>query len=144
MDLASKVEHMHIRPNKKRSLLRLTWPTVFWSADRTLFFDFASDTFLRRSVRRQLRRRSRPQERSRKVKFKQRAKGRRSWLWPRLFSRDPGAWRDVRRSTRSMQRHFCRLQQIVHHIRFLRLPASTSNMTYRSFFIFLADSFSPS
>ena len=125
-----------IRPNKKRSLLRLTRPTVFWSADRTLFFDFASDTFWRRSVRGQLRCRSRPQERSRKVKIKQSALGRRSWLWPRLLSRDPGAWRDVPRSSRSMQRDFCRLQQIVHHIRFLRLPASTSKLTYRSFLFF--------
>ena len=43
------------RPNKKWSLLQLTRPTVFWSADQTLFFDFASDTFRHRSVRGQLR-----------------------------------------------------------------------------------------
>ena len=39
-------------------------------------------------------------------------------------------------ATRSTQRDFCRLQQIVHHFRFLRLPASTSKLTCRSFSFF--------
>ena len=85
----------YIGPNKKRSLLRLTRPTVFWSADRTLFFDFASDTFWRRSVRGQLRRQSWSRERSRRVKIKQREGD--LDCWPRLLSRDPGTRRDVRR-----------------------------------------------
>ena len=32
-----QIHKSHVRPNKKRSLLRLTRPNVFWSADRTLF-----------------------------------------------------------------------------------------------------------
>ena len=42
-------------------------------------------------------------------------------------------------------RDFCRLQQITHRVRFLRLAASTSKLTYRSFIFFylLADSSSP-
>ena len=39
-------------------------------------------------------------------------------------------------ATRSTQRDFCRLQQIVHHFHFLRLAASISKLTYRSFFFF--------
>ena len=34
---SKRLEVLLIRPNKKRSLRRLTRPTVFWSADRTLF-----------------------------------------------------------------------------------------------------------
>ena len=60
----------------------------------TLFFDFASDSFWRRSVRGQLRRRSQSRERSRWVKIKQ-TEGDLD-CWPRLFSRDPGAHRDGR------------------------------------------------
>ena len=47
-------------------------------------------------------------------------------------------------ATRSTERDFCRLQRIVHHFRFLRLAASTSKLTCRSFSFFLADSFLPS
>ena len=68
---------------------------MFWSADWTLFFDFASDSFWRRSVRGQWRRRSQSRERSRLVKNKQREGDLDCWL--RLLSRDPGAPRDVRR-----------------------------------------------
>ena len=69
-----------IRPNKKRSLLRLTRPTVFWSADWTLFFDFASDSFWRRSVRGQLHHRPQSREKSRRVKIKQREGDLDCWL----------------------------------------------------------------
>ena len=89
VDLSSK-QKVVTRPNKKRSLLWLTRPTVFWSADRTLFSDFASDTFCRRSVRGQLRRRSRSWEASGESTSKNQAKG-------RLLCRDPSAHRDVRR-----------------------------------------------
>ena len=67
---------------------------MFWSAGWTLFFDFASDSFWRRSVRGQLHRRSQSRERSRGVKIKQREGD--LDCWPRLLSRDPGARRDVR------------------------------------------------
>ena len=40
------IENYLFRPNKKRSLLRLTRPTVFWSADRTLFFRLRVRYFL--------------------------------------------------------------------------------------------------
>ena len=122
-----------LRPNKKRSLLRQTRPIVFWSADWTLFFDFASDTFWRRSVRGQLRRRLWSRERSRWVKIKQR-KGDLD-CWQRLWA---GIQARLKKcdATRSTQRNFCRLQQIVHHFRFLRLAASTSKLTRRSFSFF--------
>ena len=126
----ARVHENILRPNKKRSLLRLTRPTVFWSADRTLFFDFASDTFWRRSVRGQLRRRSQSRERSRRVKIKQREGD--LDCWPRLWAAIQ-ARVEMCAATRSTERDFCRLQHIVHHFRFLRLAASTSKLTRRSF-----------
>ena len=39
-------------------------------------------------------------------------------------------------ATRSTQRDFCRLQQIVDHFRFLRLAASTSKLDMSVFFYF--------
>ena len=131
------INHINVTPNKKRSLLRLTRPTVFWSADRTLFFDFASDTFWRRSVRGQLRRRSRSRERSRKVKIKQRAYGRRSWLLTQAF--EPRS-RCVKRCATLLNR--CNAISVgcskscITFAFFLRLPASTSKLTYRSFLFF--------
>ena len=86
-----------LRPNKERSLLRLTRPTVFWSADRTLFptshpILFAAAPCMASCV--VDRDRERPQG-SQQVKIKQR-KGDLD-CWPRLLCRDPGAHRDVRR-----------------------------------------------
>ena len=58
---------------------------MFWNADRTLFFDFASDTFCLPSVRGQLRCRSWSRDwRSRRVKIKQRAREGYLGCWPRL------------------------------------------------------------
>ena len=129
------------RPNKKRSLLRLTRPTVCWSADRTLFFDFASDTFWRRTVRGQLRRRSQSRERSRRVKIKQREGD--LDCWPRLLSRDPGARRYVRRYSIDGTRF---LSAATHRASFSLLATCCFNFEtdMSVFFIFLADSFLPS
>ena len=67
-----------------------------------------------------------------------------------ILTVDPGFWATIQArvemcdATRSTQRHFCLLQQIVRHFPSLRLAASTSKLICRSFSLFLADSFSPS
>ena len=134
----------YIRPNKKRSLLRLTRPTVVWSADRTLFSDFASDTFWRRSVRGQLRRRSRSREASGKSTSKIKQRQGDLDCWPRLLCRDPGAHGDVRRDSIDATWFLSAAANRASFSLLAILLLQLRNLTCRWFFTILADSLSPS
>ena len=67
-------------------------------------------------------------------------KRRRSWLLTLDFEFWVGSlgWTYDAIATRSTMRDFCGLQQIVHHVCFLWIAASSSKLTYRSFLFFFA------